>query len=498
MIQYANSTLVIPCLGMLLVTLSGCTAISHCTAISQRLHFERNCHVTRGEPNSVANHIQTRASCQTGCDTSTNIAIVQTGGAIRNPTRFELCDGESLSLRQAILRSGGLVQQSHQRSPQVTTLEPPGIKRTASKNQTPPRNASVNLDPLQKIFLETDSISNLFEGDPNFSPYVPPRGEGLIGYLQSALNSIDSVTTYNGRQTRLDPKTIDSMSDDVLVLIDAMRRWFSAYRSVEPVFADRALAVIADLETQVISEVNTSAAAVISPTVNVVIAAPTPAPLLIGIRPADRSEATEYFHPALVMRTSIGDLQTKHGDLVFAVTMEETSIVDRTVFAYPQPIPAIGIADSYNAIDPTTQPYVRDALYRRQDELERQNRAILLDEVCVLRRSRSSSLAAENYYLPMVSAVPTDDVAMDALGTLRPGDVMMFTSTAKTPIVVARAIDPIRQRLENLRAESQCRSETGRQLQQNPVIAKARANFDYYTRPITQSGVAQSVKNLFR
>jgi hypothetical protein len=358
------------------------------------------------------------------------------------------------------------------------------------------RNAAANPDfsELRSVLENVSGMETLFQADPDFLGYAAPSGSDLVSYLRSALLNIEAATTFADDQL-VDPATIDPESDDPLKLIGSLRKWFEAYQQNDESYALSGLAALENLAAQVTDSTRRLSVPAVTPSVttNIVIAGSTPEPLLIGVQPADVKEDTQFFHPSLVMATPIGDMALKAGDFVYAIPGSQTTLFSKTVFQHNEPIPAFGIASWFNAINGNQDPFLADVLGRRLAELQELNRAVVLDEVCIVRRGSTGGLRAENFYLPLPGAVAANDGVLNRLGSVRPGDSMMFTNATRSPFVIARTLDPIRERIETKRSALKCAPPAADRLRKRSVIQRARANFQYYTRPLTKTA-----RNIFQ
>ena len=219
-----------------------------------------------------------------------------------------------------------------------------------------------------------------------------------------------------------------------------------------------------------------------------VVARPERKALLIGLESHANQDEAIYIHPALVMGTTIGDIELQDGDFVFAISSDDTSLTSELQLQHDSLIPAIGISPDFNAVDPTADRTIAAVLQRNLEAVRRNQTVVSLENVGVLRRSASGTRRAETFYLPLPGIAGENAPATSRMGTVRPRDVFLFTLASRSPVVRDRLITPA---VMQLHEKSKALANHAKVKSNLPAggsfISKAAANLDYYTRPIVRS-----------
>ncbi|TWU02438.1 hypothetical protein [Stieleria varia] len=430
-----------------------------------------------------------------GCQSEFDCAWIRTGGLLRSPTTITLSGQQRMTLRHAILQSGGvnrdlvagtsqIMQVSRPAVPVSSVDTSPSAVQASGSSELSDRETEA-IASLDAMFSDEAEILKLF-GNGSFLRYDRPAGSNLLAYLRSAIDLLVTLNKFNQLNlVETDEKTLES--SDITVLLSTIEQVFQAYRENNEDFADNAIVVFQELKANFDDAETVSDQPVVNTQPTMVQTVTSPEPILIGLENSSDHAGIVYFHPDLIHSTSIGDIELQDGDFVFAVLARETSITSMLQFQHETKIPAVGMSKKFNAINPKENPQIEKALETHRRAIANEKLVASLENIAILSRTSSGTQRTENFYLPLPGVgSPEDDLSKD-LGLLRPGDSLFFTFASRAPIVRDRILLPAAARLQQAnrrrleRAQAVANTPTGGRYWQ-----KAKANVSYYTRPLVQ------------
>jgi len=427
------------------------------------------------------------------------VGEVRTGGELNDPKIFAIDPSRTLSLRQAILQSGNIRRPNEQ-------AEQIAIVQTQAPEQSVARAEVSDAELMQAIapFLSNEEAVNRLLGAnragraSGFSgsrTYSAPFETNLVDYMQTAVGNI-VVTATNDPSTTTDFTEINPSTTNRIEQLQILRAVFEGSKPNDPEFAASGV-IVFDKLIQALD----SNAKVLSTPVDAASFIPVPklqgvvqnkskqiSPTLIGIENTSDSylsRNTTYFHPDLIYKTAVGDIPLRDGDFVFAIRAEDTSLPRNLQIQHEWSVPVLGIDDEFSAIDPNSFPQIQQVFQLKRDALQRTGDISTLEDVCVLTRQNSGVLGTQSYYLPVSDAaegpieIPT--------GTVAPGDSFQFTYTSRSPLVLARLLGSVQDRVKERQIEGKKESVCKSKLPADGALSKWKANVKYYTSPVVRS-----------
>lgn len=458
------------------------------------------------------------AGCCTGCSSAFTtrphvaehchpVAViagqVRTGGDIAYPTVFPLDVDRVLTLRQALLQSGGIKSNAVQ--PQATTVWQP---MAVSAQPQPASNASEAQSPAVDVVKELmpflgDEVamnqllapvqSGRFAAFASSVGYALPIETEEVAFLRAVVFRTKAAAQLS-QTTIIEDAKINSGSNDKVDLLKSLRYIFEQSKGNSPDFAARGLLtidkVIAALEVGgTKTPVNTTAA---GPSVQYVVPASTTKDsivMLIGIenmRDSYLDRQTTYFHPDLIFKTAVGDVPLRDGDFVFAIRADATSLPRNLAVQHETSSPVLGVSAEFNAIDPTDFSQIEQVVQLKRNALRESGELATIEDVCVLTRQHAGTLTRQVFYFPIHNESlqhPSPE-----LGTVTPGDSFRFVLASRSPFVLDRLLEPIQDKM-SARVINQQRKDA--RLESLPagsrLVTKVNSTWKFYTRPIVES-----------
>ncbi len=445
-------------------------------------------------------------SCLPHRVTKVDPGTVTTGGMLQSQRTLQLVPDRVLTLRQAILESGGLLetasssndvvtqstaaeQSSGQTSATLPTVAPtptssppsvPAPSPTAAEQQE-----ASTLQALKTTFSKIDQINALFQIDPmgprGRAVYRDPVGDTIQQYLQSVNDNI----AFAGQKHNpsLDFIRIQGINKSLPELIDDLEFIIDSRKSNNPEFAAEALSEIRKLKNL---KTAPPQQAPVSPKPTSINTPKVKRSVLIGLENRIHRSETVYVDPQLVFKTAVGDIPLKDGDFVFATRTEDTSLPRNIKLDHESLVPVLGVSEEYNAVDPNEYSEIASVINLQVEELRKQEAMISSEHIGILRRQVTGSIRPEVFYIPIPNATSVESSSQ--LGTVMPGDSFLFTVASRSPIVYDRLVGPLQADLIDQRRELQKKAECRQKLPfEGNYVKKASANWNYYTQPIVQS-----------
>jgi hypothetical protein len=433
---------------------------------------------------SVPNKEQCKRSLHCARDVSSTGFLVRTGGLFEKPHDIYRQMSEQLTLRQAVLESGGIRQLEQFELRQVPVTEPARTTSPATKQSFPANS----LEILESIFGDDQKILNYFEV-PNLiliDGYAASESEEPLEYLQDTLSSLNAAIPYPNQ--RMSEEWYEQDVSDWNLLLAMAEKPFAAYREVDFELSDGVIAKLRSLK--VVSNTATDERLLMGTKPSFNVTEKRQYDVLIGLTRSKNPNETVFFHPRLVHQTAIGDVQLHDKDFVFAVRVSDTSLPQSHMSNDDFMIPVTGASEDYNAVQHSTHGRL-EAILALVPSAERAS-----DHVFVLSRPVSGKFGSEVFYLPLSVEnsewIPSEDFVRD--GQTRPGDSVIFAYAALSPIVCESLIAPIKASFDERRMQlnegSNCRqilrTEGG-------YFSRTRTNCKYYSQT-----VVRNITNIFR
>jgi hypothetical protein len=417
-------------------------------------------------------------------DISSTGFLVRTGGLLEKPHDIYRQMSEQLTLRQAVLESGGIRQLEQFELTQVPVIEQARSTSPAPKQPIPANS----LEILDSIFGDEQIILNYFER-PNLilvDVYAASESDEPLEYLQGTLSSLNRLIQYPNQ--RMSEEWYDEDVSDWNLLLAMAEKPFAAYRDVDTELSDAVIAKLRSLK--IASNTATDVQLPMAAKPSLSITEKRQYDVLIGLTRSKTPNETVFFHPRLVYQTAIGDVQLHDKDFVFAVRVSDTSLPQSQISVDDFMIPVTGASEEYNAVQHSTHGRLNSilALVPNADRAP--------DQVCILSRPLSGKLGSEVFYLPLSAEntqwTPSEEFVKD--GQTRPGDSVIFAYAARSPIVYESLIAPIKASFDQKRIQlsegSNCRPILRAD---GKYFSRARANWKYYSETVIRNNA-----NLFR
>lgn len=454
---------------------------------------------------STIRNVEKKAFCKHQPVVSTKPIVVRTGGELQSQRTLTVEPGTSLTLRQAVIESGGLrasvdhVLQPSNGQPNIPAIPAPAASQSANKEResfsptTRPDasvagsanlalNAPTNLSALKAIFEDVPNMSQLLSVDPRRRPYTPPIGNSQLSLLQNTVDRITIAVAFNA--PAFDTNQLNSNETDVRKLLDMLIFAFEASVNNNRAFAESAIKEF-NRQKEIVPTTPTSLSPKATPTI--FATAPTPMSYLIGLENRTVSGETIYFHPNLVFQSAVGDIPLRDGDFVFAVPTNQTSLASSLEFDGDYSVPVLGVSEHFNAVKTSDYKQVAQVLTLQLNELAVRKEALTNEHIGVLRRGYSGTTRPEVFYIPLRSESENGAIDGSPSGAIRPGDEFNFTFASRSPIVYERMVAPL---TEKLKAERSKLAEQAKRRSQFPaegrLLTATSANWNYYTRPLVE------------
>ena len=278
-------------------------------------------------------------------------------GRFRQPGEFVLTNQPRATLRDAVIRAGGLDQpeavgnwvQVPMRQASQTSSQPQTQTQIQS-NSDSPKSAGGNTLQSDKQLVDAtatlkaqlndeERMSKLFGlGEDSFRIFEPIPGDTLLTLLQQ---TSDSMAFWFVGVTGFQYEILKDYTNDPIELIDDLKKAIEFKREADPEYADLLLSSLDNIKSQlskaglpqsptaVGQTSRTPLAGNKMPEVATLVSAgeiAQPAPMFVGIVRAKAPDEKLLFLAPLVFSTSIGELTVEQGDLIFAVSLNETSL----------------------------------------------------------------------------------------------------------------------------------------------------------------------------
>ncbi len=461
---------------------------------------------------SAIRNVEKNAICKHQPIVSAPPIVVRTGGELQSQRTLTIEPGTSLTLRQAIIESGGLrescglVSRPSNLQPEILLNPVPVAVQAANKEAELPSPSTkpdaaeagasdsalsdqTKLNALKAIFEDVPNMSQLLRVDPQRRPYTPPLGNSQLSFLQNTIQRMTIAAAFNA--PAFDTNRLNPNETNVRKLLDMLVFAFEASANNNRSFAEGAIKEFNRQKEIVPTTPNLLPQIATSP---VFATAPKPKSYLIGLESRIKTGETVYFHPQLVFQSAIGDIPLRDGDFVFAVLADQTSLGSSLEFEGEYAVPVIGVSAQNNAVKTSEYKLVAQVLKLQLDALATRKEALTNEHISVLRRGYSGTARPEVFYIPMRSESQDGEIDGNPSGAIRPGDEFSFTFASRSPIIYERMLAPL---TEKLKAEGSELAEKAKRRSKLPAegrfLTATSANWNYYTRPIIQGA-----KNIVR
>ena len=416
---------------------------------------------------------------------SKKTSIVKTGGALRFPKAISFSDSESLTLNQVILESGGV--ETTIQNVEVASLEQPKLPVRLEQVSADP----VALQTVTDLFQDVENMSKLLAVDRRVSAYDVPIGRNLIELLQVVSSEIKDVLDATPRAKRpITSSEIDATSFDKQTLVKQITLAIGAYQQNNPDFAAQIIRPLEILEGA--STTITSTSLVNEPVANRTLKQVTvDSPVMIGLT-RKSSGTTHYIHLELVESTTLGEIELRDGDFVFATKVDDTSVAQPYSTNRSFIVPAIGVTNKHNAIESQNHPKIANVISQHRNALITSGAQLTAENVAVFSRKLSGKLTSEIYYLPVSFDASNDNaMAIAGDGQLRPGDSFLFTQASRSPLVAQAIRKKVVDVLEAQSEKNRVDRKPGPRV--NKAIKRAKQNAEFYAQPII-SGIKSRLR----
>jgi len=423
----------------------------------------------------------------------TAVGEVKTGGELHAASSFPTDVNRTLTLRQAILQSGGIRRQEATLEHVVSFL--PGTQKRAHENREDADARSI--ETLKAILADEVEVNQLLGSElearlAGFNQrrnYRAPIGESIVEYLQAATEGIATTLAFTSTTT-VDVNMLDPKSTDRSKLIQGLQYAFQESAHNHPEFATHAIQRFNELShawsSEELAVVSNAEPTMSVPDYQTVHRSTKTIPLLVGLENARGSylhRNTIYFHPDIVFTTAIGDIPLRDGDFVFAIRAEDTSLPRMMDVSHIWSVPVLGVSDAASAIDPIEFKNISRVVDLKIAAIQDAEQSVTMEDICILKRHSSGTVGSQSFYFPVrqstVSHTPVP------LGTIAPGDSFLFAYASRCPLVLERMLAPAKDRLEQrqteVRANVECRSQMPAE---GRYLSKLGAHWNYYTRPL--------------
>ena len=453
-----GSSGIILCISVaLLVAASGCTTLNN---IHQRVKARHHEHHAK-HPHLIHRHHPVE------------IGQIRTGGLLNDPGVLEFVPGHAISLRQAVLESGGI------RREQDLTL----VQQSPPVEQARPATAELDTTSLKPVFDEQANIEQLFNVDTDFFEYEPPVANDSENYLRFAVMQLRRAIAFS--EPAIDTERLQYDNQDSNQLLDNLIFAFEAYKQNNPQFADNAINLFRKLKTQAILRRSVSAS---NSTPSVVRTESRYQKVLIGLVRSRDEGRTYYFHPELIFKTAIGMMDLRNGDFVFAIEAADTTLLQKYELADSFLVPVVGVSERFNSVDYADYRTLSEVYELYDRSIAERGLIASVENVAVLDRTASGVSSSEVFYIPMGADEANVPIGKEFVekGRLRPGDSLVFTYASRSPLILRELLNSASSQQHNL---GQRHPKLG-EMKNSAVgknLSKAARDLQYYVSPITPS-----------
>jgi hypothetical protein len=447
------------------------------------------------------------------CHSPHNIAqaerVVRIGGHLQNHTPITIPIESKLTLREVFLQSGGV---SNATMPTLSFLSEQTIAATSNSSVEDGKKAELgNLTDDAFVKLTTSltnptEINTLIPVPPGRSRYQTPPSTDKDEFIKDAFRTVKAQVVLNDASSpaKIDFASINLSMPSATESLDGLIAVFEAYEENNIDFAKVAVKDMRELKSllserdasgkEATQDSNPQTKAELAPPVVQQVVAMDRVSYLVGLENSNDNIGTIYVTPQLILETAIGNSELRDGDFVFAVPTSQTTLASQTQLGFETPqVATIGLSTPYTNAQIFSQ--VKEILERAQSDATQPNgKPLTLDSIAVLRREGVLNGRDETYYLPVPSIHTSKDPAFAQMGRVRPRDVFLFTEASRSPIVLARIVQPMRERIENRAKDCVEKTQAESRLPADGrFTAKAIANFKHYTAPVSRT--ASSILN---